>query len=88
MLNLWRKIKEWFVGDGGFVHPLCATCNGCDCYKFPKCDHVLLNEHEFWSDSEWLDENESKYEPFIYESPDKGKTVYRRERGKDERELI
>ena len=37
-----------------------------------------------------LDENAKnvKYEPFIYESPDKGKTVYRRERGKDKRELI
>jgi hypothetical protein len=25
---------------------------------------------------------------YIYESPDKGKTIYRREFGKDERELI
>lgn len=62
MLNLWKKIKEWFVGDGGLIHPLCATCNGWDCHKFPKCDHILMNEHEFWSDSEWLDENEPKYQ--------------------------
>ena len=45
-MKLLKKIKEWFIGDGGLVHPLCATCNGMDCHKYPECDHILLNKFE------------------------------------------
>ena len=43
---MFKKIKEWFIG-GSLHHPMCADCNGCDCYKFPECDHIVLNWYEY-----------------------------------------
>lgn len=46
-------------------------------------------EDEGWIKMEkWIEKNETDSPEYIYESPDDGKTVYRREFGKDRKERI
>jgi hypothetical protein len=81
-LDLWRGVSD---------DPMIDGYNGWGCkqkiYKtLWKAQEVLEGMKVYHGEEEWV--KEQKNPVLIYESPDKGKTVYARRQGETERFLV